>query len=165
MRSDLNLIMVLTDIGLMRNESGFTLIELLTVVGIISICSLLGMTSFYEYRGDAAYAVAERTVADAINAVEAAVTAPDIVLPSVAGYSQSSPGAIADSSAVQVLPGFMVPRKTRFEVSYNPTCLDASCEQTAVEVRHCHGRDYVRWLKYGDGVAVRLEHLAGVGCS
>lgn len=149
----------------MKSESGFTLIELLTVIGIISVCALLGLTSFYEYRGDAAYAVAERLVGDANTAVEVAISAPDTTLPSVSNYSQTTQGPLTDAAAKTVFPGLMVPRRTRITMSYNPTCSDATCESARVQAKHCSGRDYLSSVRYGDGVMVRLEHIAGIGCN
>lgn len=148
----------------MRPERGFTLIELLTVVGIISVLAYLGITSFYVYRSDAAYAVVAETVAQSVNALEAGAANPDEVLPSVTGFTQNSQGSLTNVDAAKVLPGLRVPRRSKLSFDFDPTCNTAACEQAAIEVRHCMGQDYVRFVRYGDGVDVRLEHLAGVGC-
>jgi hypothetical protein len=149
----------------MKQERGFTLIELLTIIGIIGVLSYLGITSLYVYRSDAAYAVAEDSVRSAVTALEGGLSVPDVVLPSVAGFAQTSQGSLTNADAQKLLPGMMVPRKVKFEFDYDPGCNIAACEQAAIQVKHCLGRDYVRFVRYGDGSDVRVENIPGAGCS
>jgi prepilin-type N-terminal cleavage/methylation domain-containing protein len=145
-------------------ERGFTLIELLTVVAIISIVAALGMTSFYVYRSDAAYAVSEQLLQDGIRSVEASLNNVDQSFTPIAGYVQSSQGTITDPSAARVLVGLMIPKKSKIEFSFDPTCDNSSCVLASIQANHCMSREHTRWIRYGDGVDVRLEHLAGGGC-
>jgi prepilin-type N-terminal cleavage/methylation domain-containing protein len=149
----------------LHNEQGFTLIELLTVIGIIGVVSALGLTSFYVYKSDAAYSSAARLVQDSITAVEAAVSIPDQVLPEVPGYVQTDQGQVSDPVARTFLEGIAVPRKMKFQFTYDPTCDSSACVQASVQANHCQAVDYPRWVRYGDGLDVRLEHLSGSGCS
>lgn len=150
---------------IMRSQRGFTLIELLTVVGILGILAYLGLTSFYVYRSDAAYAVVTETVAQSVTALEAGGANPDELLPTVTAFTQASQGPLTNSDAAKILPGLRVPRRTKFFFDHDPSCTTSLCEQTSIEVRHCLGQDFVRYVRYGDGADVRLEHIAGVGCS
>jgi prepilin-type N-terminal cleavage/methylation domain-containing protein len=149
----------------MKQERGFTLIELFTVIGIVGVLSYLGLTSLHVYRGDAAYAVAEDSVRSGITALEGGLSVPDAVLPNVAGYVQTSQGTLTNADAQKLLPGMMIPRKVKFEFDYDPSCNVGACEQAAIQVKHCFGRDYVRFVRYGDGTDVRLENVPGVGCN
>ncbi|MCB0310515.1 MAG: hypothetical protein KDD42_04740, partial [Bdellovibrionales bacterium] len=79
--------------------------------------------------------------------------------------TQSSQGPIQDPRAAELLPGMMVPRLTKFAVSYDPTCEDSSCEMSSMQVNHCQGEEYIRYVRFGDGLGVWLEHLAGDGCA
>jgi prepilin-type N-terminal cleavage/methylation domain-containing protein len=148
-----------------QSEQGFTLIELLTVIGIIGVVSALGLTSFYVYKSDAAYAVSARLVQDGVQAVEASLSLPDQILPEVASYSQSSQGPISDPSAATVLSGIMVPRKMKLQFSFDPACLSGACVAASLQANHCQAVDFPRWVRYGDGVDIRLEHIVGSGCS
>ena len=148
-----------------HSEQGFTLIELLTVIGILGVVEALGLTSFYVYKSDAAYAVSARLIQDSVQAVEASMSLPDQVFPSVAAYSQATQGVIADPSAATVLTGVMVPRKMKLQFSFDPTCLSSACVAASLQANHCQAIDFPRWFRYGDGVDIRLEHISGVGCS
>lgn len=146
------------------SERGFTLIELLTIIGIIGILSLLGMSSFKVYRADAAYSVAESTLRNARSAVEASVNNVDNPPPAVALTTQQSAGPISDANARAFLPALQLPKNVRFQVSYDPTCVSGACQSELVEVSHCFANEYTRWIRFGDGVDLLLEHVAGGGC-
>lgn len=148
-----------------NRESGFTLIELLTVVGIIGVLSSLGITSFYVYRSDAAYAVSERLVSDGRQSIEATLNAVDETHPTISNYVQSTQGPITDATAAKVLVGVNVPRKAKIEVSFDPDCDNSGCVMASVQANHCQADEHIKWIRYGDGVDIRLEHLAGGGCS
>ncbi len=147
----------------MKQEQGFTLIELLTVIGIIGILASLGITSFSYYKASAAFASAEQTLHDARNAIEAAVVDQDNLPASVPLTNQKGQGQIQDATAAAYLPGLMLPRNLDFNVSYDNTCSNAACTKDFIQVRHCSGEKYIRWLRYGDGVEVKLEP-SGSGC-
>jgi len=85
--------------------------------------------------------------------------------PAIGGFSQAAQGPLTDANARDVPPGFMVPRKLRFTSTYDSTCADPSCELIDAQGKHCRGNDFVRWIRYGDGLDVRVEHLPGAGCS
>ena len=148
----------------MRSEKGFTLIELLTVIVIIGILAGLGITSFGVYRSSAAYAVANKTIRDAQISMEAGLTNEDDPPPAVALTTQHVQGPVQDPNAAQLLPAMQLPRQTSFAVSYDPDCLDPGCESASLQVRHCQGDEFVRYVRYGDGAWDYLEHLAGTGC-
>lgn len=148
-----------------HNERGFTIIELLTVVGIIGVVSALGLTSFYVYKSDAAYASAARLVQDSITAVEVALSMPDQTLGAVPDYVQTEQGQVSDPAAKALLEGIVVPRKMKLQFSYDPTCESGACVLASVQANHCQAEDSPRWIRYGDGVDVRLEHIAGTSCS
>ncbi|MBN8548905.1 MAG: type II secretion system protein [Deltaproteobacteria bacterium] len=148
-----------------RGEAGFTLIELLTIIGIIGVLSMLGLSSFKVYRADAAYSVAESTLRNARSAVEASVNNVDNPPPAVGLTVQTAPGAIADSNARAYLPAMQIPKNVKFQVSYDPTCTSAACQSELIEVSHCYSDEYTRWIRFGDGLDVTLDHVSGGGCS
>jgi prepilin-type N-terminal cleavage/methylation domain-containing protein len=150
---------------MMRKEAGFTLIELMTVVVTIGALAGMAVMSFKDYRAKAAYGVAEQTLNDARTALEAALSEPDAVFAfTLANVAQSTPGAFTDPNANDLFPGFRLPKDVKVTVYHDPTCLDSTCLSKAVEVRHCTGIDYVDWQRFGDGVEIKLEHIAGSGC-
>ena len=146
-------------------EAGFTLIELLTIIGIIGVLSLLGMSSFKVYRADAAYSVAESTLRNARSAVEASVNNIDNPPPAVSHTVQTASGPIADANARAFLPAMQLPKNVKFQVSYDPTCTSGACQSELLEVSHCYSNEYARWIRFGDGLDLTLEHIAGGGCS
>lgn len=148
-----------------RGEAGFTLIELLTIIGIISVLSLLGLSSFKVYRADAAYSVAESTLRNARSAVEASVNNVDSPPGAVALTVQRAAGPINDASARAFLPAMQLPKNIKFQVSYDPTCVSGACQSELIEVSHCFAQEYTRWIRFGDGVDLMLEHVDGGGCS
>jgi prepilin-type N-terminal cleavage/methylation domain-containing protein len=148
----------------LRSQAGFTLVELLTVIAIIGVLSGLGLASFKVYRGDAAYSVAESSLRNARNAVEASVTNPDATIPSVALFSQNTAGSIQDPSAQVYLPGFQLPKNLRMSVQYDSTCTNAACIAEVLEFSHCFAHEYTRWVRFGNGSDFLLEHVAGGGC-
>ena len=146
-------------------ESGFTLIELLTVVALIGILASLAITGFTVYRSSAAYAVATTTYKSARNALEAAVSDPSNLPAAVSPMvAVSSPGIITASPVKGVMPGMSVPKNMKIQVSYDPTCQDASCNEAFLSARHCMGKQYLYWFRRGDGVESLVENVAGSGC-
>jgi prepilin-type N-terminal cleavage/methylation domain-containing protein len=148
----------------MRNDSGFTLIELLTIIAIIGILSSLALTSFKVYRADAAYTVAESTLRNARSAVEASLNNIDNPPPAVALTSQSAPGPLSDASARAFLPALQLPKNVKLDVFYDPTCVTGACQSEILQVSHCFADEYTRWVRFGDGVDMLLENVAGGGC-
>lgn len=147
------------------SEAGFTLIELLSVLAIIGILSSLGITSFRVYQANAAYAVASDTIRNAQTAFEAGINDIDDPPGNVGLTQQTTQGQITNASAANLLPGMMLPKNVSFQVQYDPTCTDAGCQSALVQVNHCLGEQYVRWVRFGDGLGVLLENLDGEGCS
>ncbi len=147
-----------------RSEGGFTLIELLTVIGIIGILMSLGLTSFSFYKASAAFATAKQTAHDARNAIEAAQVDPDNPPSSVPLTSQTSQGMITDPLAAAFLPGLRLPPRVNFQVQYDNTCVTGACQSELVQVNHCSGLEFVRWIRFGDGTEIEFE-IAGEGCS
>lgn len=146
------------------SQRGFTLIELLVIISIIGLLAGLGITAFKVYRSNAAYSVVEVSIRDARTAIEASLNDPDNPPLAVPLTAQTAQGVVTDAAASQFLPGFRVPRSTKFQVSYDPTCTVAACQSELVQVNHCKGDEFARWVRFGDGVDVLLEHLAGTGC-
>ena len=147
-----------------KSDAGFTLIELMVVIGIIGILSLLGMTSFNVYKKQGAYAVVESLVRDSKTVVEGSLNNVDNPPSAVALVSQSSPGSITDSAAYTLLPELKLPRDVSLSVSYDPSCDVSTCQQQFVQVKHCKGDEYIQWIRFGDGVDVTLDRIAGAGC-
>jgi type II secretory pathway pseudopilin PulG len=147
-----------------NGESGFTLIELLTIIGIIGVLSFLGLSSFKVYRADAAYSVAESTLRTARSSVEAAISNVDIPPGAVSLTEQTAPGPMVDPSARAFLPAFQIPKSVKFQVSYDPTCVASGCLSEFIEVSHCKSEEFTRWVRFGDGVDLLLEHVGGGGC-
>ncbi len=146
-----------------RAESGFTLIELLTVIGTLGVLASLAITGFSVYRASAAYAGAELTLRSARVALDYALSDADHPPPAIGATSQSIPGPI--TGAPQLLPGVQLSRNMKMQYAYDPTCIDLSCPwESFIEARHCQGKEYTRWIRFGDGSEVRLEHISGVGC-
>ncbi|MCB0321574.1 MAG: hypothetical protein KDD60_11670 [Bdellovibrionales bacterium] len=147
-----------------NGEEGFTLIELLTIIGIIGVLASLALTSFGYYKASAALAVAETTIHDARGAFEGGIVDADNLPASVPLTSQNSQGNLSSPLASALLPGFKVPSNVRFRVSYDNTCITGACQVALLETRHCQGEEYVRWVRFGDGVETKLQ-ISGTGCS
>ena len=148
----------------LKDERGFTLIELLTVISTLSILSALAIPSFYVYKRNAAYSIAQATVKNARIAREAGITNPEIEPVAVGFVTQNSPGTITDATAKLLLPGLVLPKKTKISVQYDPTCNNASCQSSLLQVDHCDSSEHVRWILYGDGHGLLMEHLSGSNC-
>lgn len=148
----------------MKNEKAFTLLELMAVLAILSILMSLAMFSLTEYTATAGYSVAASTLRDARTALGASFNDANTAPPALGLTTQTSPGGIQDNTARLLLPGMQLPSNVKFSVSYDPSCTDASCESEYLQVRHCRGNEYIRWIRYGDGLDVLLEHISGVGC-
>lgn len=147
-----------------RSESGFTLIELLTVISIIGILSTLAITSFKVYRSTAAYSSSETTLHNAIVASEAGLIDPDNPPAGVALYSQTTQGPMLSATAAALLPGLMIPRKLRFEVSFDPDCINGACLSQYMRASHCQAEKHVQFTRFGDGSILYLDNLLGGGC-
>jgi len=146
------------------SQSGFTLIELLVVVAIVGILASLGLTSFNFYKASAAYATAESTLHDARNAIEASMVDADNPPELVNLMAIEQQGPVQDPDAKQLLPGLVIPRNTKFQVAHDPDCLAAGCQAQFVQVNHCLGKEFVRWIRFGDGLEMKLDKIAGEGC-
>jgi prepilin-type N-terminal cleavage/methylation domain-containing protein len=150
---------------IMRSASGFTLIELLVVIAIITLLTYMGFALFALHKATAAYAAAAQTRRHAQTALEAGVNDFDHPPGAVGLVQQGTRGTLNDAAARALLPGFQVPDNVVFRVSYDPSCEDAGCEREFLQVNHCLGKEFVRWVRFGDGVDVLFEHVPGEGCS
>ncbi len=149
----------------MRSDRGFTLIELLTVIALIGILASLSISGFHLYKASAAYAVAAQTLHDARNALEASIVDQDNLPPPVPLSEQVAQGVVTDPLGKQILLGLQVPKNMKIRYAYDPDCVDSSCPYEAyLQANHCYGNEYSRWVRFGDGVEVVLEHVAGAGC-
>ena len=147
-----------------NSEQGFTLIELLTVIGILGILAYLGIVSFDVYKSRASYSNAITTLRNTRNALEVRLNDQDNPPAALALTTQMTQGPISDASMANLLPGMMVPGRTNLSVSYDPTCIVGGCQSDLIEVNPCKGQEHVQWIRFGDGVDVLLEHIAGSGC-
>jgi prepilin-type N-terminal cleavage/methylation domain-containing protein len=148
----------------MRSEQGFTLIELLTIIAIIGVLAALSLSGFSIYRASAAYAVATGTMHDARNALEAALADQSNLPAQVPLQAQVVQGEIANVLGKAMLPGMQLPRNMKLQYSYDPACVDAGCIETFLQTNHCYGIEFPRFVRFGDGVEVLVEHIGGAGC-
>lgn len=145
-------------------ERGFTLIELLTVTAILGVLAGLSLRAVTIYRADAAYSVIEKTLHDAKVAFEAGVTtepAPD----TIALTAQTTQGLIVDPAARAVLPGMQIPKNSKIQVEFDNACNLAGCQVGMLQVDHCFANEFTRWTRFGDGVEVQLDNVAGGNCN
>lgn len=149
----------------MRTERGFTLIELLTIIAIIGVLAALSMSGFSIYRASAAYAVATGALHDARNALEAALADQGHLPAQVPLTAQTIQGPIGDVLGKVMLPGMQLPRNVKLQFSYDPACVDPSCMESFLQTNHCYGIEYPRFVRFGDGLEVTLEHISGSGCT
>ncbi len=147
-----------------KSEQGFTLIELLVIVSIIAILSALGITSFQVYRSNAAYASSESVLSNARTATQAGLIDEDN-LPGAVGFrSLKGQGALSDPAVAALLPGLTLPSNLRFNVFYNPACIDENCVSQLMVSSHCFADQHVMYARYGDGEYIYVPNIAGGGC-
>ena len=147
-----------------RNQQGFTLLELLVVIGIISLLCYLGLTSFWVYRADAAYSVAQSVLRNSKVSIEAGQTDTSN-LPGPVDIVQTAQGPIQDVAARAYLPNMQLPRNVKFSAQYDPDCLDETCQSDLIEIKHCLGKQYIRWIRFGDGSEPQMLPIQGSGCN
>ncbi len=149
-----------------RGEAGFTLIELLTVCAILGVLVGLSLTSMKVYRADAAYGVAESTVANARIALEAGILGTEAAPASVALFAQAAPGMISNPTAQALLPAMQIPKNLKFQVDYFNACAlgDGTCRVAMLQADHCMANEYTRWSRFADGVELKIDHVAGASC-
>jgi len=145
-------------------EAGFTLIELLVVFAVVGVLLATSIASFRVYRTQAAYASAEATMGFARRTAQASLTR-DVPPAAVPLYSQVAAGPLSDALAADYLLGMQVPIETKLQVQYDPSCTAGGCESDFIQVNHCLGEEFLRWIRYGDGVEVLLENIGGSGCA
>jgi prepilin-type N-terminal cleavage/methylation domain-containing protein len=138
-------------------QKGFTLIELITVIGIIGVLAAISLTGFILYRQNAAIAVLNRLSSDTTSDVEAAFAQGDVELPAVSDYSQNEPGPISDSTARQILGAVVVPRQVTYNITVDPTCMDAGCIAANLSLYHEKSDRHVTTIRTGDGIWVSAE--------
>ena len=146
------------------SSKGFTLIELMTAIATLGILSAMSIQSFKIYRENAHYTRAASALRNGEVAVHAALSTPDIVLPSVNMYSQVVAGEIADLSAREIVPGLVLPVDVRVRVYNDPTCSNGGCIAQFLQANPCHGTSYANWTRFGDGEEILITNLPGVGC-
>lgn len=144
------------------SQKGFTLIELLTVIGILGVLAALGLQSFALYRANAAYAAVQRTTSDGRKDAEASLANPDNPVGTVALVNQRTPGPLTDAGARNLLPIMQVPRNISFSVSFDSGCNVAGCQSAFIEARHLYGKNYIQWMRTGDGYWTLVE-MSGSG--
>ena len=147
----------------MKSEAGFTLIELLTIIGIIGVLSSLSISSYVFYKASAAYAVTETGMHDAQTSFEAGIVDPDNLPASFGLVTQTDQGELDDAAAKELLPGYRIPRQSKFQVSFDTTCAVLTDSMGYMQLNHCQGDRYVTWERFCDGVTIRLT-VEGEGC-
>lgn len=148
----------------MRSQRGMTLIELMTVIVLLGVLSGLSISTFKLYRASANYTVAETSMQYARRAIEAALSRTDNPPDAVALTSQTVAGAVVDADAAEYLEGFYLPPNIRVDVEYDPGCNNGGCQSDYVQIKHCEGLEFVRWIRFGDGTELMLPNLPGAGC-
>ena len=145
-------------------KRGFTLIELLVVVSLLGVLAGLAMQAFYIYRANGYYAVSESTLKNARTAMEAGLSNVDN-LPSALGLTaQNSPGQLADPGMAALLPGMRLPGNVKLQAMYDDSCEVGACTSEILQVNHCKGQEFVRYVRFGDGSDILMQHVAGTGC-
>lgn len=152
--------------GQVKSRSrGFTLIELLVVIGTIGVLIAISSTAFVVYKQTAAYAVVESTYKHARIAMEAGINDIDSPPASVPLTAQSGQGPMSNALVRDLMPGMQLPRSVKFQVSYDSTCQTAACTADTIQVNHCAGNEYLRAVRFGDGLELLTERISGSGCS
>lgn len=149
----------------MCSQRGFTLIELLVVVSLLGILSGLSISTYKLYRAQANYTVAESSMQYARRSIEASLARTDSPPDAVALTTQTAAGAVQDPDAAEYLDGFYLPPSIRVDVEYDPDCRDGGCQSDYVQIRHCAGKEFVRWIRMGNGTDLMFTHLPGEGCA
>lgn len=146
-------------------QSGFTLLELIVALVIVSVLAALAMSAFTVYQSAAGYSVAVHTIRDAGTALRAGIMNDDNPPVAVEDVAQRSRGLLQNESARELLVGLALPGNLKFQVRYDPTCLDEDCEAGFIQVNHCQAKEYLQLVRFGDGYTMLLDHLAGDGCA
>lgn len=147
----------------MKSQRGFTLIELLTVCAIIGILAKISIAAVVVYKANAAYSNVQKAIHDVRVAAEAGTVDPDNLPAAVPLTTQNVPGAVSNPLARNYLIGLQIPINTSISVSYDPACV-GGCVSGFAEIKHCMGKKYMQWIKYGDGSDLVIEDIAGSGC-
>jgi len=146
-----------------KREAGLTVIELITTMSIASILAGLSIATFKQVRAKAGGAVADQALHDSRNALEAALVEPDQLI-SFVSTQVTTPGALSDPAAGQLLPGFMMPENAVLWITFNPNCYDSSCTAQSLIVQHCRAERIAIWERLGNGIE-DLSSLPGPGCA
>ena len=149
----------------MRSEKGFTLIELLVVVCLLMILSGLGIQTMHTYRSKAAYSVGESTLHSARTALEAGLNNTDNPPPSIELFTQASQGPIANAAAAALLPAMVMPKHVELQASHDADCTEGACMSDMIQAKACQAEEYLRWVRFGDGIDIYMEHQPGGGCA
>lgn len=145
-------------------KRGFTLIELLTVISLLGVLAGLALQAFYIYRANGYYAVTESTLKNARTALEAGLSNVDNLPTAVGLTSQASPGSIGDPGLSTLLPGMRLPNNVKLQAMYDDTCDVGACTSEILQVNHCKGSEFARYIRFGDGSDILMQHVAGAGC-
>jgi prepilin-type N-terminal cleavage/methylation domain-containing protein len=146
-----------------RMDSGFTLIELLTIIAIIGVLASLALSSYAIYKNSATFAVIETALQDAQTSFEAGIVDPDNLPASFGLIAQTAAGEMTNPVASSLLPGFRLPRLTKFQVRFDGACANPNDSMGFMQINHCQGKKYLTWERFCDGVIVRLA-VDGDGC-
>lgn len=144
-------------------ERGFTLIELLVTFTVIGVLAAISVANFSQYRAGAAYASAVQTLNSAQTVLNAQLVE-DAAYAGFTAVTQNSAGPITDAAMGAIFRQLILPTEVSITASYDPTCDTGACQAAYIEVHHCKGQEYVSWSRFGDGVEIRNENIAGVGC-
>ncbi len=155
---------LLKNVQINPKKQGFTLIELLTVVTLLGILSGLALQAFYIYRSNGYYAVSDSTLRNARTALEAGLTNVDNLPGAVPLTAQNGAGSISDPAMAALLPGMRLPSSVKLQALYDDSCDVGACTSEMLQVNHCKGKEYVRYVRFGDGSDILLQHVAGPGC-
>jgi prepilin-type N-terminal cleavage/methylation domain-containing protein len=149
-----------------RSQAGFTLIEMLTVIMCIGILAGISIASYNLYRANAAYAAVQSTLRNARTAVESSLARADNPPAAVAYTGTAMTPALfsANSPARSYLEGFTFGDNMKVRTQYDPACADGGCVSDLLEVRHCTGKEFLRWFRMGDGTEVEVPRVPGEGC-
>ena len=145
-----------------EGEKGFSLIELLVVIATLSALLGITLTSFWIYKEEAAYRVAEQTLRNARTAFELG----DSEVPDgfAFGATQNAGGSVSGDLA-EIMPGMNVPNNVILEATYN-NCVDGSGPMDLnglLTVYPCLANKYTQWTRFCGGLEILQTELPG-GC-
>jgi len=140
------------------NSKGFSLVELLFTLAILGILTAMLTQSYEMYKEKAQHSSALSLFTDTRTALEGGKIDSESFEEESMVVEESGPGVPGGDYGQILLKGLILPDKHKIYVRHKPDCVEDTCIEDIISVRHCHTQKIATLTQFKSGAVLRELH-------